>query len=130
MNKALIVSVAFLALLSFLLSLWLDVSRGFSATRDVLLAVCYIAVLALLIRKKVVIIPAQLFIPHVSRGLRVFDFIRSVGLFLFASVWAYVFARFANDSWWTVGAVVVPPIVFLLIGAAYFYKSIGPRNGR
>jgi len=124
---------AAIGLVSLVASFALDITRGLSISRSLTLAVIYFLMLAVLLRTDVVRLPPKLYVPFVS-GFAGSEFAKAIGCFFAACLWAYTGARLAsgnadlNDSWWGVAVVAGPPILLILAGMTFLYRSATSRN--
>jgi hypothetical protein len=133
MGKALTWALAAIALVSLVASFALDISQGASVGRSLALTAMYFLMLTIFVRTDATRLPPKLYIPFIS-GFDASAFAKAIGCFLVGCVWAYTSARVANTipaangSWWGVAGVAGLPILLMIVGVAFLYRSLVPRN--
>ena len=129
MKKRVLWMLSIVGLISFALSIWLDFSKGFSSTRTWVFAICYLGLLTLLVRTIFVKLPRRLELPFITGGLNLSEVLEAVLCVLAACAWAYVIARLPSDALWVVALEILPAIALVLLGAMFFFRSMGPPKG-
>lgn len=127
-KKVLLWLLAIIALISLVVSFWLDVNRGRSAVRDLAITAAAYVILIILIRLKVIKLPVGVHVPLISSGPRFPDLLKAAIAMAAAFIWTFFTANLASDTWWGVGLVFAPSVALILAGGFWVFRGLGPKE--
>jgi hypothetical protein len=122
-RKGLLLTAYGLLILIGLALVYFALRGKFSLTAGVLLQIAYIVVIALLVRFQMRTSPKGQQPSSFHLGIRLPDFVKALLCFVIALLWTGVVGSMAGNS--TIGnaMTVGPPVVILIIGAFFIYRS-------